>query len=40
MQKRFPMKKSKSKRLFRKTSDQTHRFNKGRAGLKRGGVRL
>lgn len=42
MQKRYGVRKGKSKRLFRKTADQTHRFNRQdqRPGLKRGGTRL
>lgn len=42
MKKRYPMKKSKSKKVFRKAADITHSFNKQdqRPGLKRGGIRL
>jgi len=40
MKKRSQMRKSTSRKLFRKTSDQTHMFNKTGAGLKRGGTRL
>lgn len=40
MQKRRPMSRGKSKKLFRKTADRGHMFNKGRPGLKRGGIRL
>ncbi|QXP08655.1 MAG: hypothetical protein [Arizlama microvirus] len=40
MKRRFKMKDRKSKRLFSKTADKTHMFNKGKPGLKRGGIRL
>lgn len=37
--KRSSMKKKSSRKLFRKTVDQTHMFNK-QMGLKRGGIRM
>lgn len=41
MQKRSSMKSRTSRKLFRKTVDLTHKFNKqSSAGLKRGGIRL
>jgi len=40
MQKRNKMRKRVSRKIFSKTADRTHMFNKERPGLKRGGIRL
>lgn len=40
MQKRYKMKKGKSKRQFSRTADQTHRFNMPTRMPMRGGIRL
>lgn len=41
MQKRYAMKKKTSRKIFRKTSDQTHKFNVVKAPIvMRGGIRM
>lgn len=40
MQKRNKMKKRVSKKVFKDTANQTHKFNTPKPGLKRGGIRL